>query len=166
MSSRARFWLRAKTGRLVGYAIFVPSLKRVQREAIRRGAVIRWALMALRGGFGLRVSAIPRLLLNKVSFIRNGGRFRSRGDAQLLNIAVDPHAQGRGIATALMRAGMRAMREFGVPEVRLEVRPWNRGALALYEKTGWREAGRTRDLEGEWIVMTANPTGALPASSS
>lgn len=144
-------------GELAGYAIFVRSLKRVQREAIRSGAVLRWAFAALRGGFGLRLSAIPRILANKVLFVRSGGRYQTKGDAQLLNIAVLPGRQGKGIATALVRAGLGAMRELGVPEVRLEVRPWNAGAVHLYRKTGWREAGRTRDMEGEWLVMTANP---------
>lgn len=151
------FLAAREDGRLVGYAIFVPSLKRVQREAILRGAIFRWTLHALRGGFGLRLSALPRVLLNKVMFMRSGGRYRSQGDAQLLNIAVDPQAQGSGIATALVQAGLQAMRELGVPEVRLEVRPWNLAAVRLYEKTGWHEAGRTHDLEGEWLVMTANP---------
>lgn len=144
-------------GELAGYAIFVPSLKRVQREAIRSGAILRWAWAALRGGFGLRFSAVPRILANKVLFVRNGGRYRTKGDAQLLNIAVLPEHQGRGIATALVEAGLRAMREQTVREVRLEVRPWNAGAVHLYHKTGWREAGKTRDMEGEWLVMVANP---------
>lgn len=144
-------------GELAGYAIFVPSLKRVQREAIRTGAVLRWAFAAMRGGFGLRLSAIPRILANKVLFVRSGGRYRSKGDAQLLNIAVSPAYQGQGIATALVQAGLQAMRDLGVPEVRLEVRLRNDSAVRLYRKTGWRDAGRTRDLEGEWLVMVANP---------
>jgi [ribosomal protein S18]-alanine N-acetyltransferase len=144
-------------GTLVGYAIFVPSLKRVQREAVRSGAVFRWAWAALRGGFGLRLSAIPRILANKMLFIGSAGRYRSRGDAQLLNIAVLPEQQGNGIATALVQHGLQVMRELGVLEVRLEVRPRNSAAVQLYRKTGWREAGRTRDIEGEWLVMVANP---------
>jgi ribosomal protein S18 acetylase RimI-like enzyme len=132
-------------------------LKRVQREAIVRGAIVRWALSALRGGFALRLSAVPRIVANKVLFVRSGGRYRSKGDAQLLNIAVAPEHQGKGIATALVQAGLHALREMGVPEVRLEVRPGNSAAAALYRRTGWREVGRTRDLEGEWLVMTANP---------
>ncbi len=122
-----------------------------------RGAALRWAFAALRGGFGLRLRAIPRILLNKIFFMRSGGRYRSKGDAQLLNIAVEPESQGRGIASALVREGLAVMRVLGVSEVRLEVRPWNYGALRLYEKTGWREVGRTRDLEGEWVVMIAQP---------
>ena len=144
-------------GKLVGYAIFVSSLKRVQRRAIASGAVLRWVLAALRGGFALRLSAIPRILANKVLFVRSGGRYRHSGDAQLLNIAVLPEYRGRGIATALVLAGLEAMRELHVPEVRLEVRPWNENAVRVYRKTGWRKAGRTRDLEGEWLVMIANP---------
>lgn len=145
-------------GQFAGYAIFVPSLRRVQREAVASGEVLRWALSAVRGGFGLRLSAIPRILANKVLFVRSGGRYRSKGDAQLLNIAVLPEQQGKGIATALVRAGLEAMRELGVPEVRLEVRPWNHSAVSVYRKTGWREVGRTRDTEGEWLVMVANPS--------
>jgi ribosomal protein S18 acetylase RimI-like enzyme len=153
-----RGFLAARDGeRLIGYAIFVPSLKRVQREAVRRGAVFRWMWAALRGGFGLRLSAMPRILINKALFVRSGGAHRSKGDAQLLNIAVEPDAQGHGAATALVLAGLQAMRELGVSEVRLEVRAWNAAAMHLYTKTGWREAGRTRDLEGEWVVMVANP---------
>lgn len=144
-------------GTLVGYAIFVPSLKHVQREAIRQGAVLRWALAALSGGFALRFSSLWRVLLNKIMFVRSGRRFRTSGDAQLLNIAVHPNAQGRGVAKALVRAGLDAMRELNVSEVRLEVRVWNRPAVRLYEETGWSEVGRTRDLEGEWLVMTAKP---------
>jgi len=151
------FLAARENGELLGYAIYVPSLKRVQRAAIMRGAIVRWALAALRGGFGIRLRAIPNILLNKLLFVRSGSRYRSRGDAQLLNLAVDPAAQGRGVATALVRAGLLVMRDLGLAEVRLEVRPWNRGALRLYEKTGWREVGRTRDLEGEWVVMVANP---------
>jgi [ribosomal protein S18]-alanine N-acetyltransferase len=151
------FLAARQNGTLVGYAIFVSSLKRVQRESILRGAVLRWAIAALRGGFALRLSSLWRVLLNKVLFVRSSGAFRTKGDAQLLNIAVHPGAQGRGVATALVRAGLAAMRELRVPELRLEVRPWNVHAVRLYERTGWRIVGRTRDLEGEWLVMTAKP---------
>lgn len=129
----------------------------MQREAIRRGAILRWALAAMRGGFALRLSSLWRVLLNKIMFVKHAGHFRTQGDAQLINVAVHPAAQGKGIATALIRAGLAAMRAAHVTEVRLEVRPWNRRAVNLYERTGWVEAGRTRDLEGEWLVMTAKP---------
>jgi [ribosomal protein S18]-alanine N-acetyltransferase len=147
------FLAARENGVLLGYAIFVPSLGRVQREAVLGGAIFRWGFAALRGGFALRFSWLWRVVVNKMLFVRSSGRFRSRGDAQLLNIAVHPDAQGRGVGEALVRNGLTTMRELRVPEVRLEVRPWNGAAVRLYQRTGWREAGRTRDLEGEWLVM-------------
>ena len=152
------FLVAREDGRLVGYAVYVSSLKRMRRQAVFRGAILAWALAALRGGFGIRLTAIPRILINKILFIKSAGRYRRRGDAQLLNIAVEAQSQGMGVASALVRAGLETMRSLGVDEVRLEVRPWNGRALALYKKTGWREVGRTRDLEGEWVVMVANPS--------
>lgn len=125
-----------------------------------RGAVIRWAIDTLGGGFGVRFSALPRIMLNKLLFVRSGGRFRHKGDAQLINIAVDPDYQGRGIANRLVREGLAFLASLGIEEVRLEVRPWNSGARAVYSATGWREIGRTRDLEGEWLVMVANPSAS------
>jgi ribosomal protein S18 acetylase RimI-like enzyme len=119
--------------------------------------VVRWAFAALRGGFALRFSALWRVIVNKVLFVRSSGRFRSKGDAQLVNIAVHPNARNRGVATALVRAGLDVMHQLNVQEIRLEVRPWNGAAVTLYERTGWQEVGRTRDLEGEWLVMTAKP---------
>jgi len=144
-------------GELAGYAIFVASLKRIQQRAILSGAVLRWTVEALRGGFGLRLSALPRILANKILFVSSGARYRRAGDSQLLNIAVADRHRGRGIAGALVRAGLQAMRQKDVREVRLEVRPWNDAAVRLYERTGWRIVGRTRDLEGEWLVMVAKP---------
>jgi ribosomal protein S18 acetylase RimI-like enzyme len=98
-----------------------------------------------------------RILRNKVLFVTSGQKYRTQGDAQLLNVAVRPDARGRGVAKTLVEEGMRVMREAGIPEIRLEVRPWNAPALRVYERTGWREVGRTRDVEGEWVVMVANP---------
>lgn len=57
----------------------------------------------------------------------------------LMNIAVDPAARRRGVATALMaemleRTGHEAA-------CTLEVRPSNGGAIALYERFGFRHVG-------------------------
>ncbi|MBV8726205.1 MAG: GNAT family N-acetyltransferase [Candidatus Eremiobacteraeota bacterium] len=151
------FLAAREDGRLLGYALFVPSLRAVQRRAFLSGTAFRWALRALTGQYDMQLRGLLRTFQNKVFFLFQGQRYRTRGDAQLLNVAVDPDAQGRGIAKQLLDAGMKAMRALQIPEVRLEVRPWNTAAVALYRNTGWREVGRTRDLEGEWIVMVANP---------
>lgn len=60
------------------------------------------------------------------------------------NVAVRPDRRRQGIADRLLEVFCR----FGAAHLRfltLEVRPSNAAAVALYEKHGFREAGRRRD---------------------
>lgn len=41
----------------------------------------------------------------------------------------------------------------GRQAIKLEVRPQNAAAIRIYSEYGFVEKGRTRDLQGEWIVM-------------
>ena len=86
----------------------------------------------------------------------------------LMNIAVDPPARRRGIATALLekmiaRAGEAA-------SYTLEVRPSNPEAIALYERFGFRSAGTRRryyqDTGEDAVIMwrTAD-TASTPSAS-
>lgn len=151
------FLAARENGMLIGYAIFVRSLKGLQRRALLSGEALRWALKAITGQYDLRLGSMARILKNKALFIRNGQRYRTAGDAQLLNVAVHPNMRGRGVARALVTEGLGNLARQRIPEVRLEVRPRNRAAVRVYESTGWRTVGRTRDAEGEWLVMVANP---------
>jgi ribosomal protein S18 acetylase RimI-like enzyme len=141
--------------RLAGYAIFTASVRAMQRRALLSGAWLGWALEFARGPGPLR----PRVLLvrfaNKLSFVRDRARFRQRGDAQLINLGVDPAAQNRGCGKLLVLAGLAYLRARGASECRLEVRPENLAAVRVYAATGWLEVGRTRDAQGEWLVMRA-----------
>jgi ribosomal-protein-alanine N-acetyltransferase len=58
--------------------------------------------------------------------------------ASILNIAVHPDSQRRGMAAQLLRAAFRSMGELGVDRCLLEVRSSNRGASALYENFGFQ----------------------------
>ncbi len=73
---------------LIGYAIFTHSIKALQRRALREGKIFVWAARALSGRYGIRWFHVGRLLWNKVLFVGGSARFRTAGDAQLLNIAV------------------------------------------------------------------------------
>jgi ribosomal-protein-alanine N-acetyltransferase len=86
----------------------------------------------------------------------------------LMNIAVDPAARRRGIATALLEQMIeRAGRE---QSYTLEVRPSNSGAIALYERFGFRSAGTRRryyrDTGEDAVIMwrTADATSTPTAS--
>ena len=86
----------------------------------------------------------------------------------LMNIAVDPPARRRGIATALLeemiaRAGQAA-------SYTLEVRPSNNYAIALYERFGFRSAGTRRryyqDTGEDALIMWRTAEAASTPSAS
>ncbi len=66
-------------------------------------------------------------------------------EAEILNIAVAPQAQGRGIGGTLLRAMLDAVTDARVHRVLLEVRPDNAPAISLYERAGFRSIGLRRD---------------------
>ena len=86
----------------------------------------------------------------------------------LMNVAVDPAKRRRGVATALLEKMLeRAGREQAYT---LEVRPSNSGAIALYERFGFRSAGTRRryyrDTGEDALIMwrTADATSTPFAS--
>jgi ribosomal-protein-alanine N-acetyltransferase len=148
---------RDETGVVVGYEFLTSSVSALRTAAIRRLAPLRWAWRAVTGRYGIIWPHALRLFGNKFSFVRSAGEFRTQGDAQLLNIATAARVRGRGVAGLLVGAGLAYLRGRGIPELRLEVRPDNAPARAVYERTGFKEVGRTKDAGGEWIVMTVRP---------
>jgi [ribosomal protein S18]-alanine N-acetyltransferase len=86
----------------------------------------------------------------------------------VMNIAVDPPQRRRGIGTALLTA---LIDQAGPGEsYTLEVRPSNPGAIALYERFGFRSAGTRpryyRDTGEDALIMWRTPdTVAEPSRS-
>ena len=64
------------------------------------------------------------------------------GTGEVLNLAVPPEFRRRGVARALLRAGLSYLRKRRVEEVYLEVRESNRSAQALYLSAGFRPVGQ------------------------
>jgi ribosomal-protein-alanine N-acetyltransferase len=77
-----------------------------------------------------------------------------------MNIAVDPDRRRNGIATALITALLREVSERD-SQVTLEVRRSNTGAVALYERFGFRSAGVRRryyqDNGEDAVIMWRTP---------
>ena len=81
----------------------------------------------------------------------------------VMNIAVDPDRRRRGIATALIGALIERVGDDA--QITLEVRRSNTGALALYERLGFRSAGVRRRYyadNGEDAVIMWRTTAPLP----
>ncbi len=86
----------------------------------------------------------------------------------LMNIAVDPPARRKGIATALLEQMIDRAGENG--SYTLEVRPSNTQAISLYERFGFRSAGTRRRYyqdtgEDALIMWRTADTASTPSAS-
>ncbi len=79
-------------------------------------------------------------------------------EAEILSVAVDPAARGRGFGDALMRAAITVLQGDRIPKLILEVDSANGAALALYRRLGFRQVGIRK------AYYTA-PTGPGPVPS-
>lgn len=81
----------------------------------------------------------------------------------IMNIAVDPSVRRQGIASAMLEQLVERVggNRGGGAQVTLEVRPSNRGAIALYERFGFLSAGRRpryyQDNGEDAVVMWRTP---------
>jgi ribosomal-protein-alanine N-acetyltransferase len=85
-------------------------------------------------------------------------------ELHILNVAADPIYRRRGIATALLTAGLKQAQERALALATLEVRRSNAAAQALYLKLGFEVAGVRRnyyaDLNEDAIVMNRKLSAA------
>jgi ribosomal-protein-alanine N-acetyltransferase len=79
----------------------------------------------------------------------------------IMNVAVDPDIRRQGVATALLEELIARVDHDGTAQLTLEVRPSNGSAIALYERFGFRSAGRRRryyqDNGEDALVMWRTP---------
>lgn len=64
------------------------------------------------------------------------------GEAEVLTLAVEPAHRRRGVARALLEAGLAQAALAGAEEAFLEVAADNLAALALYRRAGFEQAGQ------------------------
>ena len=65
-------------------------------------------------------------------------------EAEILTLAVAPHARRRGVGRELLRAGLAAAETAAASAMFLEVAEGNAAAVALYESEGFERAGVRR----------------------
>lgn len=140
-------------GKIAGY-IFAPAqARRLPWVALRQGFAFRWLWGWLSGRYSLGMAPIRGLVTNKVDYLASDRQRGVEADARILSVAVHPDHQGRGVARMLCTLGLTRLDRLGANPVRLEVRPENGPALKLYTDFGFRVKGRTRDSQGDWLIM-------------
>ena len=111
----------------------------------------------------LRASFVNNL--NHCFLVEDGGQVRGYcimfclfEDAEVLNIAVEKSARGKGYGTTLMNKMHQTAKSLGATQCFLEVRVSNQTAIALYEKFGYCSYGvRERyyaDGENAFVMKT------------
>jgi [ribosomal protein S18]-alanine N-acetyltransferase len=143
----------AGPGQIAGY-IFAPSAtSRLVPTALLGGFLFSWLWRWVSGHYQIGWAPVRGLVANQVDFWRSALAPRVKADARILSIAVHPEHQGRGIAGRLCAMGLERLDRLGARPVRLEVRPDNTPAVRLYTRLGFQEIGRTRDSQGDWMIM-------------
>ncbi|ADL08872.1 GNAT family N-acetyltransferase [Thermosediminibacter oceani] len=145
------FMVAVDGNEVLGYIVMADDIKKLWLRAIFSGFLFKIFSKAIRGIYGVGLSTIYRVVLNKLCYVRFEAT--SKPSAQLLSIAVSPKCQGRGIGQKLLQAGINYLSSLGIRRIKLEVRPDNAPAVRLYEKYGFKPVGRTRDLQGDWLIM-------------
>jgi len=126
-----------------------PAMARIEQALFAREAWPRSVFAYLHAVFAAARPARGRLWVAEAS----GGRIVGyvgvelsalRGEADLVNLAVDPAHRRRGVGRALMATAVGYCRTRRVELVWLRVRAGNRGARAFYRRCGFEVVGRFR----------------------
>ncbi len=73
------------------------------------------------------------------------GSYEVAGECYITNLAVAPACRRAGIAQALLTAAINGAQGRKNTFITLEVRPSNLAAVRLYQKNGFKEAGRRKE---------------------
>jgi ribosomal protein S18 acetylase RimI-like enzyme len=118
-------------GRVLGFIACAESTGRVYKQALRRRGVMM-ALPILR--FLVRPSVIRRMM-QTLRYPAEAGE--ELPPAEVLSIAVDEAARGKGVGKALMEAAFEEFRRRGISRVKVAVGAANEAANKFYLRCGF-----------------------------
>lgn len=110
----------------------------------------------------LRVHYSCWVMVEEERVIGYGIMSAAAGEAHILNVAVAPAEQGRGLGRSMMQFLLETACHHGADTAFLEVRPSNRIALRLYDSLGFNQVGVRRnyypaDVGREDAIIMARP---------
>ena len=121
---------------VIGFVAFAKDLSRMYRSVLRSRGLRLLALLARR----LFSPGTTRRIVETLLYPGRTGH-RDLPAAELLAIVVAPAGRGRGVATNLIRMGLKTCAAQGVQEVKVLVAADNEAANRLYRKCGFQPAG-------------------------
>lgn len=93
---------------------------------------------------GLSIPSAPAALNSPASLLAMGCQWAILEEAHITLLAVHPHYQCQGLGQALLISLLTTAYDRGLERATLEVRASNKPALSLYQKFGFKTAGRRR----------------------
>lgn len=122
-----------ENGKILGYVTFTTNLNSLYKSILFKGGFkLAWRL----AGNLLSWKKIKRIF--ETLFYPNRVKNMDLPSAELLSIAIDKEAQGKGIATTLIKQGMAECSARGIDHIKLLVAEQNKAANQLYLKCGFQ----------------------------
>lgn len=142
MGSNARAPSRSVTARVVPAGReHLESIVRIERESFSDA----WSEQAFLGMVDSPLALFLVALGTENEVLGYTAATGAWEDGEILNVAVDTAARGKGVGGLLLDAALAALREQLVGRVYLEVRESNRAALALYQSRGFARVSTRRN---------------------
>lgn len=145
--------VKDEAGLITGYCLYLNPTGLASR---RRWLKVLGMLRQMVGKVSL--AEMKELLRNQMLITRSTKSTKKtplpRSQARILSIAIDPSCHGQGLGTLLLNS---TLKELEHHRVGLNVRVDNPPARRLYARAGFKEYGTTRDLSGDWIVLSKDP---------
>ncbi|MCL6520249.1 MAG: GNAT family N-acetyltransferase [Armatimonadetes bacterium] len=150
------FFVALIGGRIVGYILAPADFPRMIRLFVWKGYLLKMGWRWITGQYGIGLRPLLISARNWIAIWRETRKQELNAKARILSIAVHLDFQSRGIGTELLRIALEHLRSVGADKVRLEVRPDNLAAIHVYNKLGFEIKGKTRETQGDWLIMLKN----------
>ena len=140
----------------------VPTVQEIEREIF----LTPWPRNAYRRELSQNKLAVYIVIRDADQIVGYGGLWKMADEAHVTTVGVRRRDQGRGFGLALMVALIDRAYAMGSRWMTLEVRASNHGAMALYEKLGFKVIGRRRGYytdDGEDAVVMWSDSLLAPA---